>query len=100
MASTKLDISELDFDAIKVNLKNFLSKQAEFSDYNFEGSGFAILIDLLKFGFNCFNNGIMFALIKFRVNLESLLLKSSTHCKLLLFKYLIISTFSIAIIGL
>ena len=38
MASTKLDISELDFDAIKVNLKNFLSKQSEFSDYNFEGS--------------------------------------------------------------
>ena len=57
MASTKLDISELDFDAIKVNLKNFLSKQAEFSDYNFEGSGFAILIDLLAYnthylGFN------------------------------------------------
>ena len=57
MASTKLDISELDFDAIKVNLKNFLSKQAEFSDYNFEGSGFAILLDLLAYnthylGFN------------------------------------------------
>ena len=57
MASTKLEISELDFDAIKVNLKNFLSQQAEFSDYNFEGSGFAILIDLLAYnthylGFN------------------------------------------------
>jgi hypothetical protein len=43
MANTKLDISELDFDAIKVNLKNFLSKQSEFSDYNFEGSGFVHL---------------------------------------------------------
>ena len=57
MANTKLDISELDFDAIKVNLKNFLSKQSEFSDYNFEGSGFAILLDLLAYnthylGFN------------------------------------------------
>ena len=55
--ATKLDISELDFDAIKVNLKNFLSKQSEFSDYNFEGSGFAILLDLLAYnthylGFN------------------------------------------------
>ena len=49
MANTKLDISELDFDAIKVNLKNFLSKQSEFSDYNFEGSGFAILLDLLAY---------------------------------------------------
>ena len=57
MANTKLDISELDFDAIKVNLKNFLSKQSEFSDYNFEGSGFAVLLDLLAYnthylGFN------------------------------------------------
>jgi len=57
MASTKLDISELDFDLIKLNLKTFLQGQAEFSDYNFEGSGFAVLLDLLAYnthylGFN------------------------------------------------
>ena len=36
--ATKLDISELEFDAIKANLKTYLSNQTEFSDYDFEGS--------------------------------------------------------------
>ena len=49
MASTKLDISELDFDQLKSNLKSFLQSQSEFSDYNFEGSGFAVLLDVLAY---------------------------------------------------
>ena len=36
MASNKLDVSDLDFDNIKTNLKTFLQSQPEFSDYNFE----------------------------------------------------------------
>ena len=55
--STKLDISELDFEQLKANLKSFLQSQSEFSDYNFEGSGFAVLLDVLAYnthylGFN------------------------------------------------
>ena len=46
MASNKLTVSDLDFDSIKTNLKTFLQSQSEFQDYNFEGSGFAILLDL------------------------------------------------------
>ena len=57
MASNKLAVSDLDFDNIKSNLKTFLQNQPEFSDYNFEGSGFAVLLDLLAYnthylGFN------------------------------------------------
>ena len=57
MASNKLEVSEFDFDDIKVNLKTFLQSQSEFQDYDFEGSGFAILLDLLAYnthylGFN------------------------------------------------
>ena len=57
MASNKLEVSELDFDDIKSNLKTFLQNQSEFQDYDFEGSGFAILLDLLAYnthylGFN------------------------------------------------
>ena len=57
MASNKLSVSELDFDNIKTNLKTFLQSQSEFQDYDFEGSGFAILLDLLAYnthylGFN------------------------------------------------
>jgi hypothetical protein len=57
MASNKLEISDFDFDSIKANLKTFLQSQSEFQDYNFEGSGFAILLDTLAYnthylGFN------------------------------------------------
>ena len=57
MASNKLEVSEFDFDDIKTNLKTFLQSQSEFQDYDFEGSGFAVLIDLLAYnthylGFN------------------------------------------------
>ena len=47
--ATKLEISELDFDGIKDNLKNFLSQQDEFRDYDFEGSGMSVLLDLLSY---------------------------------------------------
>jgi hypothetical protein len=57
MASNKLVVSDLDFDNIKSNLKTFLQDQPEFSDYNFEGSGFSVLLDILAYnthylGFN------------------------------------------------
>jgi hypothetical protein len=57
MASNKLVVSDFDFDNIKSNLKTFLQNQPEFSDYNFEGSGFAVLLDTLAYnthylGFN------------------------------------------------
>ena len=55
--ATKLDISQLDFDGIKDNLKTFLKQQDEFTDYDFEGSGMNILLDVLAYnthylGFN------------------------------------------------
>ena len=47
--ATKLEISELDFDGIKANLKTFLSQQDEFTDYDFEGSGMSVLLDTLAY---------------------------------------------------
>ena len=47
--ATKLDISQLDFDGIKDNLKTFLKQQDEFTDYDFEGSGMNILLDVLAY---------------------------------------------------
>jgi len=47
--ATKLEISELDFDGIKDNLKTFLSQQDEFTDYDFEGSGMSVLLDVLAY---------------------------------------------------
>jgi len=49
MANTtnKFLLTGLDFDSIKANLKLYLQGQSEFSDYNFEGSGFSVLLDTL-----------------------------------------------------
>ena len=47
MATKRL--TELDFDGIKNNLKLYLQSQEEFSDYDFEASGLAVLIDLLAY---------------------------------------------------
>jgi hypothetical protein len=47
--ATKLDISQLDFDGIKDNLKTFLSQQDEFTDYDFQGAGMNILLDVLAY---------------------------------------------------
>lgn len=42
-------ISELDFDTIKSSFKEYLSSQEEFSDYNFEGSNFSVLLNILAY---------------------------------------------------
>jgi len=49
MAQHKLQVSELDFDKIKANLKTFLQSQTQFQDYDFEGSGLSILLDVLSY---------------------------------------------------
>ena len=45
----KIEITDLDFDDIKSNFKSFLSQQSQFTDYNFEGSGMSVLMDLLAY---------------------------------------------------
>ena len=49
MAQHKLEVSELDFDKIKANLKTFLQSQTQFQDYDFDGSGLSILLDVLSY---------------------------------------------------
>ena len=53
----RLRVTELDFDNIKDNLKVFLKAQSQFKDYDFEGAGMNILLDVLAYnthylGFN------------------------------------------------
>lgn len=49
MANKRITTAELDFDAIKSNLKTYLQGQSTFSDYNFEGSGLSVLLDVLAY---------------------------------------------------
>ena len=45
----RINVTDLDFDQIKANLKNFLKGQSEFSDYDFEGSAMSVLLDVLAY---------------------------------------------------
>ncbi len=45
----KLQVTELDFDDIKENLKTYLKAQTKFKDYDFEGSGMNVLLDTLAY---------------------------------------------------
>tara|TARA_R110000824_G_scaffold392175_2_gene590403 strand:- start:193 stop:2064 length:1872 start_codon:yes stop_codon:yes gene_type:complete len=45
----KTEVNSLDFFGIKNNLKSYLNGLDQFSDFNFEGSGASILLDLLAY---------------------------------------------------
>ena len=47
--SSQINVTDLDFDNISDNLKNYLKGQTIFKDYNFEGATLSILIDLLAY---------------------------------------------------
>ena len=42
-------VTELDFADIKQNLKNYLKSQDEFSDYDFDGAGLNVMLDVLAY---------------------------------------------------
>jgi hypothetical protein len=45
----ELNVTELDFDTIKNNLRTYLAAQPEFTDYDFTGSALNILLDVLAY---------------------------------------------------
>ena len=47
--AVNLNVTELDFDLIKNNIKNYLTSQGKYNDYDFEGSGLSILLDILAY---------------------------------------------------
>lgn len=49
MANSSLNLSSLDFDTLKTNLKTYLKSQATFKDYDFEGSNMNVLLDVLSY---------------------------------------------------
>lgn len=53
--TSKIAIDGLDFFEIKSRLKQFLSTQDKFKDYNFEASGMNILLDLLSYNTHYIN---------------------------------------------
>ena len=73
--ASKLEVSELDFDTIKTNLKNFLSDQNEFADYDFDASGLSVLLDLLAY--NTHYNAFYLNMIANEMFLDTASIRSS-----------------------
>jgi len=44
----KIKLTDLEFDGIKNNFIQFLKSQDKFKDYNFNGSGMQVILDLLS----------------------------------------------------
>ena len=53
--------TSLDFDEIKVQIKDFLRSNSNFTDFDFEGSNFSVLIDTLAYNtyINAFNANLV-----------------------------------------
>ena len=53
--------TSLDFDEIKVQIKDFLRSNSNFSDFDFEGSNFSVIIDALAYNtyINSFNANLV-----------------------------------------
>lgn len=45
----RLSVNSVEFEGIKENLKEFLKNQDNFKDYDFDGSGLSILLDILAY---------------------------------------------------
>jgi hypothetical protein len=81
--TNRLQVTELDFDTIKTNLKNFLRSQSEFTDYDFEGSSLNVLLDILAY--NTHYNAYYLNMVANESFLDTALLRDSvvSHAKTL-----------------
>lgn len=80
MASSN-DLTTLDFSTIKDNLKEYLSDQAIFQDYDFEASNINVLLDVLAY--NTYMNSFYLNMISNEMFLDTAIMKDSviSHAK-------------------
>lgn len=81
--TNRIKITDLDFDTIKNNLKEYLRSQSEFSDYNFEGSNLNVLLDILAY--NTHYNAFYLNMVANESFMDSAILRNSiiSHAKTL-----------------
>lgn len=81
--ATSVSVAELDFHSIRENFKRFLDAQGFFTDYDFEGSGLTVLLDLLAY--NAHYTGVYANLLANELFLDSAVRRDSivSHAKAL-----------------
>ena len=78
-----LKVTNLDFNSIKTNLKTFLKSQSEFADYDFEGSGMSVLLDVLAY--NTYYNGFYLNMVANEAFLDTAQIRKNilSHAKVI-----------------
>jgi hypothetical protein len=81
MANSSVDLISLDFNALKQSLKNHLTSQARFKDYNFDGSNMSVLLDVLTY--NTYLNSFYLNMVASEMFLDTAQLRDSvvSHAK-------------------
>ena len=82
-ANSNIQVTDLDFNLIKNNLKTYLQGQAVFQDYNFDGSALSTLLDILAY--NTQYNSFYLNMVANEMFLDTSIRRSSavSHAKLL-----------------
>ena len=81
--NSNIQITDLDFNTIKTNLKRYLQSQTTLQDYNYEGSALSTLLDILAY--NTQYQAYYLNMVANEMFLDSALQRSSvvSHAKLL-----------------
>ena len=83
--SQKPNLVNMDFNGIKDSLKEFMRKQDEFKDYNFEGSGLNVLLDVLAF--NSMNNAYLANMLANESEIDSAIIRANVVSRAKLLGY-------------
>lgn len=81
MANSSINLVDLDFNSLKSSLKSYLSSQAKFQDYNFDGSNMSVLLDVLAY--NTYLNTFYMNMVASEMFLDTAQLRDSivSHAK-------------------
>jgi len=81
--ASNLKVTELDFFQVRENLKDYLKTQTKFKDYDFDGSGISVLLDILAY--NTHYNAINANMAINEIFLDSAQLRNNvvSHAKML-----------------
>ena len=74
-----IQISELDFENIKSNIKTYMKSDPTFADYDFEGSGLSTLTDILSY--NTYYNSFYLNMISNEMFLDTARLRDNVVAK-------------------
>ena len=82
---TTPNLTALDHQSIKASLKEYLKNQSEFSDYNFEGSGLNVLLNLLAY--NAQHAAYLASMVANESEIDSAILRSNVVSRAKLLGY-------------